>query len=316
MAARLTLYPPDRPARQLLLDPALAYVIGRDADCDVPLHDASLSRRHARLEPGPSGWELIDLCSKNGTLVNGRQVARCALTPGLWFEAGDVLGCFDEVSDELVEEAARQVTERWATSVHLSRALRPDATLDSLLQQVVTSCVEVAGAERGFIVLGAEAEALASEPAEVVGDRAFDGSRTVVGRALAERRAVVCSDVRGDTLLVDRPSIVTGGISACICLPLYAARQMQGLIYVDSREPGKQFTELDLEILDALAQHASMVIGVSRLRDDIVDLSAMLPAEIDPDNPVDEALLKSLDELLPQLERVPASRVAVAGTGR
>ena len=36
---------------------------------------------------------------------------------------------------------------------------------------------------------------------------------------------------------------------------------MLGVIYVDSREPGHRFTELDLEILEALAEHAALVLA-------------------------------------------------------
>lgn len=50
-------------------------VIGRDPECDLPIPDASISRRHARLVV--MGWDttLEDLGSKNGTRVNGERIA-------------------------------------------------------------------------------------------------------------------------------------------------------------------------------------------------------------------------------------------------
>lgn len=45
-------------------------VIGRDAGCDVPLTDSSLSGRHARLAVGSTN-QICDLGSKNGTIVEG-----------------------------------------------------------------------------------------------------------------------------------------------------------------------------------------------------------------------------------------------------
>src|SRR3954466_13186939 len=48
--------------------------LGRSRDCGVALDDASVSRRHAEIRPGPHGWTIADLGSTNGTRVNGRAV--------------------------------------------------------------------------------------------------------------------------------------------------------------------------------------------------------------------------------------------------
>jgi hypothetical protein len=48
-----------------------SFTIGRTQDCDLRIADLSVSRRHAQLERGESGWLLSDLGSHNGTRVNG-----------------------------------------------------------------------------------------------------------------------------------------------------------------------------------------------------------------------------------------------------
>jgi hypothetical protein len=50
-------------------------VIGRDAACEVMIPDRQVSRFHARLVPTPSGANLEDLGSKNGTFCNGKLIA-------------------------------------------------------------------------------------------------------------------------------------------------------------------------------------------------------------------------------------------------
>jgi pSer/pThr/pTyr-binding forkhead associated (FHA) protein len=50
------------------------FTIGRDAACDLVLADLSVSRWHAGLKRGASGWMLDDLGSTNGTRVNGWRV--------------------------------------------------------------------------------------------------------------------------------------------------------------------------------------------------------------------------------------------------
>jgi pSer/pThr/pTyr-binding forkhead associated (FHA) protein len=314
--ARLSVYEPDRPARQYILDERSRYLIGRDETCTVSLDDERLSRRHAKIEFVDGAWWLSDLCSKNGTLINGRPITRYMLTDRQWIEIGGVIACFDLVSTETLDADRRRITERWQTSVELSRTLKPSQDLEILLQHALQSFIEVAGAERGFVMLRQANGEMALGTSIAAGSRTFNGSRSVVSQTVEEKRPVVCSDVSFDSLLVHQASIVGGGISALACLPLTVGEQMLGVIYVDSREAGKHFTELDVEILQALADHSALVIGVSRLRDEIVDLSEMLPAELSREPPADRTLIDKLQSLLPKLDRpdkAPVAGVAAAG---
>jgi pSer/pThr/pTyr-binding forkhead associated (FHA) protein len=58
-------------------------VIGREPDCPVVLDDATISRRHCRLEVDAAGvLRLVDLNSGNGTRINGRQLASGTVNGG------------------------------------------------------------------------------------------------------------------------------------------------------------------------------------------------------------------------------------------
>jgi len=56
-----------------MLDDSL--LIGRDANCDVPVLNRQVSRRHAKLSRASEGVLLEDLGSKNGTHRNGKAVS-------------------------------------------------------------------------------------------------------------------------------------------------------------------------------------------------------------------------------------------------
>jgi pSer/pThr/pTyr-binding forkhead associated (FHA) protein len=56
--------------------------IGRGLAAGLHLDDASVSRRHAILVPRPSGAQILDDRSSNGTLVNGRRVQQADLCSG------------------------------------------------------------------------------------------------------------------------------------------------------------------------------------------------------------------------------------------
>ncbi|MBH0123751.1 FHA domain-containing protein [Rhodococcus sp. CX] len=56
--------------------------IGRDRTCDIVVNDVLVSRVHAALHTGPSGLEIEDLGSVNGTYVDGKAVTRTPLRDG------------------------------------------------------------------------------------------------------------------------------------------------------------------------------------------------------------------------------------------
>ena len=73
-----------------------AIVIGRDPSCDLFFVNQKLSRRHARVEPGPDGVKLIDLGSRNGMWVNEERVGERWLQPGDAIRLGGLRIGFEE----------------------------------------------------------------------------------------------------------------------------------------------------------------------------------------------------------------------------
>jgi predicted component of type VI protein secretion system len=65
--------------------------IGRLDTADIAIRDKSVSRQHARILPTPSGFEIEDLGSVNGTWLNDRQITdRTQLSNGDRLMIGDV----------------------------------------------------------------------------------------------------------------------------------------------------------------------------------------------------------------------------------
>ena len=72
-----------------------AVVIGRATTSDIVVREWNVSRNHARVERTPDGFEIVDLGSLNGTLVNGRRQTRSPLTPGDLLTLGGATFRFD-----------------------------------------------------------------------------------------------------------------------------------------------------------------------------------------------------------------------------
>lgn len=66
-------------------------VLGRAEDCAVALHDASVSRQHARLECEANVWTVVDMKSRNGLFDEGERVDAVVLGDGVEFRLGEVL---------------------------------------------------------------------------------------------------------------------------------------------------------------------------------------------------------------------------------
>jgi pSer/pThr/pTyr-binding forkhead associated (FHA) protein len=56
--------------------------IGRLAECDIPLADSNVSRRHAEVRRQDDHFVIVDLGSTNGTRINGAGVKERALNDG------------------------------------------------------------------------------------------------------------------------------------------------------------------------------------------------------------------------------------------
>lgn len=279
MPARLTLFPPDLPARVVVLEEGSDYVVGREPECDVRVEDERISRRHAALRFAAGRWTLADLGSKNGILVDGVTVRDAAveLEARCWLSLGGVPGRFEVLSDKAGWLARRDELERWQTSLELQRLLSPTHGLDRLLGQVLDSVLHLTGAERAFVLLTGpdgdlEVRASSGLTREEIAAPEFRGSVGAVERVLASGAPMAVSDAQGDAWLGRRASVIGGGIRAMVCMPLIALGRKIGALYADSRAAGKTFTELDVSILEALTTHAALAIAVARLDSELKGL--------------------------------------------
>jgi diguanylate cyclase (GGDEF)-like protein len=101
-------------------------VVGRGEDCDIRISDHSVSRRHARIEPGDEGYFVADLQSTNGTFVNDVQTANTTLKDGDYLRVGNCIYRFlagGNVESEYHEEIYRLTIIDALTGIHNKRFL-------------------------------------------------------------------------------------------------------------------------------------------------------------------------------------------------
>jgi pSer/pThr/pTyr-binding forkhead associated (FHA) protein len=270
MPAKLTLHPPERASRFLFIRDGESLVVGRDPACQLVLEDPRVSKRHARFEWNGAGWSLEDLSSKNGTFVDGAPAGGAPLKDDHWISFGGLRGRFERISEQQLQELASQRLARLQTTVGMRRRLSADLDPFDLLLRLLQSAIELTSAERGFVMVAdptgvLHVEAAAGFNREHLLEPRFTGSVGAVERMLETGASVVVTDAQTDSFLGKRPSVVEARIGVLACVPLRHEGRILGLIYVDGRTRRDGFTEVDLEILDSLRQHAAMVIAGLRL---------------------------------------------------
>ncbi len=285
MPARLTLHLPFQPAKVFFLEDQKTYVLGRDSDCELAVADDRISRRHASIAHGEAGWALEDLGSKNGTLLNGLTAVQEILArqagESAWLSFGGVVGKFDALLKTAEGAWTAEQSLRWQTSMRHIEHLDPEAGLDPLLGTLMDSVMAITGTERGFILLrgpdgGLELVKATGVPASELESASFAGSVGAVERALEKAVPVVVSDTQSDEFLRDRASILEGSIRTLICLPLRVFGRVIGAVYADSPKTGTTFTELDVQVLEAVVSQAAIALWAARLSKEIQGLMGSL----------------------------------------
>lgn len=274
MQARLIAYPPDAAAVSRWLQPGERLRVGRDPDCDLVIDHPSVSRRHAELYRNGERWHLRDLGSKNGSFVDGIAISDHPLPEHCWLRLGDSFcdfSCFDAAQAAAMQA---RLAQRRELSQLLTRQVRDATGRESLPARVLNGVVELAGCSRGFLLLADPGigdftvQASLDMDAGDIGSRAFSGSVSAVQRALASRKPLVVNDIGSEAWLASRGSVVAGGITTLVCLPLSDGREVFGAVYADRRSTpggeGEPITSFDLELLAAFAESATLYLLAQR----------------------------------------------------
>jgi diguanylate cyclase (GGDEF)-like protein len=146
--------------------------------------------------------------------------------------------------------------------------------IDEVLGQVVALTLEITKAERGFVVLKGTGRyedlvcrAAVNSLGQALSPTAF--SLAICQKVLAAGQAIAILDASSDTDFQASRSVVALNIQTVMGVPLMAKGKTLGVLYVDSQAIVTTFTEKDLELLRAIAGHASIAIENAMLYEDL-----------------------------------------------
>lgn len=284
--------------------------IGRSRESDIFLPDQWLSRHHAEIRRDAGGFAVVDLGSKNGTLLNGDQVADIQrLHDGDVITLGEHVLTFtdDAAGDEdAAPEGTRIFSARELSDIRTRPSLDPEELarqsgvlrvmqkameqlvqhqpLDTLFETILNLLFEAVPAERAAILL------LEGEPREGVikASRARQGqvpltrvSRSIARKVINDQKSLLMPNLMEDAAFSTQDSILSTGIRSAVCAPLFYTSttggqdSVIGLVYLDSLMRSRPFTEEDLRVVTALANLAAAKIENVRLNEEILEKRRM-----------------------------------------
>jgi putative nucleotidyltransferase with HDIG domain len=265
--------------------------VGRLAQFELMLDDASVSRRHAEVRLTDAGWVVRDLDSTNGTYINGTRITagENLLSVRDIVQFGKVAFMVEHAetvnegpqSDQLVMQATKLATfDDGIAALAYKRNQTPRAgdellallraghhlvhleSEDQLLDSILNDAVSVLDAQRGAIVLAdADGVTLNSKPrALAVGHGEprgrFHYSKRLMNRCFSQGESALYRNVQDQQELMSQ-SIADGAMSSVVCVLLRTPRRKLGVLHLDRSVFQDGFTEDDLQLADALAAHAS-----------------------------------------------------------
>lgn len=290
-SAELIVRTPQGGVRNVPLSDA-ACRIGRASDNDLAFPEQQeLSRHHLVFEPGPDGWTVRDLGSRNGTLLNWAVLREPTL-----LRSGDLLRAgMLQIEFQQPHPAPARVrphaTADSTIAVRLDRLLSTttgDAApppmpltsarhlhallhagveltgrlpLSQLLPLILDLAADAVDAPRGALLL--EENGTLSEKAARGGS--FPLSTSVRERVLLGRESLLIQDMENEGEMRIQASIVAQGIRSMIAVPLQTNERVLGLLYLDSAGQARPFLREDLNLLTVMANMAAASIENTRL---------------------------------------------------
>ena len=279
--------------------------VGRDPNSAGSLADASVSRKHCLLRQEEDGrFQIKDLDSRNGTLVNGVAVKE------QWLRHGDEIATGDSVFLFLLEEedqavpiscvefddshptaetkvihprevvylqperllrelpATSQVARNLNALLKISRVVHATRGLEELQAQLLDLIFEVIPAGRGAILLaegaGQEFNCLYARTRHAGHPQLVRVSRTIARQVMKENVAILGVDVAASGALRDVESLVASEVRSLLCVPLTVFQRVIGCIYLDSTNSANRFQEDHLQLMAAIAGISAVALDNAR----------------------------------------------------
>jgi len=265
-------------------------VIGRETGANVCIADASVSRRHSRIEKNGEHFVITDLESLNGTFINDVPVKSRTLEHGDRVRIGESQFLFllhdGDINSESsqvqmddgqmlsgstlqirFDDALYLMARDLSALMKISTTINAIRGLGELQKRLLELLFEVVPAQHGAILL---TEDDTIEAASVFGldrtngkDETITVSQTIARQVLRDGTALLANDpATGPTLGTE--SLIRARTASVMCVPLIMLDRKLGVLYLDTRVRGDEFNKDHLQLVVAISGIAAVAIENAR----------------------------------------------------
>jgi PAS domain S-box-containing protein len=179
-----------------------------------------------------------------------------------------------------------------ATVLKVSQAVSGEMVLEKLIDMLMRTAIEHAGAERGVLILPQdveqriEAEATTSGDAIIVRLRAAVVSEAAVPESIVHyvmrtQESVILDDALAQNAFSFDPYIQLRHARSILCIPLINQAKLIGLLYLENSLTPHVFTPARLTVLKLLASQAAISLENTRLYRDLEKREAKIRRLVD-----------------------------------
>ncbi len=155
-----------------------------------------------------------------------------------------------------------------ATLIKISQAVSGEMVLDSLIDTLMRTAIEQAGAERGLLILSRGAEPRIEAEAETGADTARDQLRdlavtaavapeTVLHYVLRTRESVILDDAATHASFAADPYMRDRQARSILCLPLINQSKLVGVLYLENNLTPRAFAPARIAVPKLLASQVA-----------------------------------------------------------
>jgi PAS domain S-box-containing protein len=179
-----------------------------------------------------------------------------------------------------------------ATVIKLSQAVSGEIVLERLIDTLMHTAIQHAGAERGLLILARGddyqivAEATIRSDTVTVGQlqsglTLADVPQSVIRYVVRTKETVLLDDAAGDDAFCGDDYIVRHGARSILCLPLLKGSRLVGMLYLQNSLATHAFTPSRMVLLKLLASQAAISLENIRLYADLQEREAKVRRLVD-----------------------------------
>jgi Nif-specific regulatory protein len=263
--------------------------IGRESTNEIPLNDASVSRRHCVIQKRDNIYFIDDLGSLNGTLVNDQKAENSPLHHGDKIKIGDFILRFTGENERDLpissvinfekdnldlsktvslkfNEAVGAMARDLVALMQFSTKINSVRGLEKLQNEILLQLFEVIPAQEGAILLIDED----GDFTEICGlnreaqNDSVNVSQTIIKQVLAEKTSILANNISAENKLNEAESLFISMTSSLLCVPFLLLEKTLGVIYLATKNAHSSFDKSHLRFVTAIAGISAVAIENSR----------------------------------------------------